>query len=268
MLRRVVKTLILAAALLLIVSIAYGYYECGCIVTRVYHVESSLVNNTIVIMQLSDTHFPHKTPSLNKILSVEEEFKPNITVLTGDYLSNPSGYRELLETLEKLVLVEGSGRVYGVLGNWDFGLKKSYVYRAFAESGATLLVNNYTILRIGPTTITLIGLDDALHGHPDLNVSLAGCGFKILLAHEPELALEAFKKGFRGLAFTGHCHGGQIRILGHPLVTPKMCIPGMLDGLYRVRGGYLVVNAGLGNTYVPVRIGVKPEIVVLYIEPK
>ncbi len=266
--RRILKITIITVALLFSFIIAYGYYEASCLVVRIYHVESSCVNNTIVLMQLSDTHYPHKTPSLEKIIVVERRFKPNLTLLTGDYLANPSGYEKLKKLLEAIVSLEGSDRVYGVLGNWDFGLKKNIVYKAFMKTHANLLINNYSIIRIGDTIVTIVGLDDALHGHPNITVALAGYGLRILLAHEPELAMEAFNKGFKGVALTGHCHGGQVRILGHPLVTPKMCIPGVLDGLYRVRGGYLIVNAGLGNTYAPLRIGVKPEVVVLYIEPR
>jgi predicted MPP superfamily phosphohydrolase len=80
----------------------------------------------------------------------------------------------------------------------------------------------------------------------------------ILLAHEPDI----FPKVPHGVSITlsGHTHGGQVRVFGYSPVVPSR---------YRNRYAYghvveddrnLIVSGGLGFSILPVRFGVRPEI--------
>ena len=66
------------------------------------------------------------------------------------------------------------------------------------------------------------------------------------------------------LTLSGHTHAGQIAL---PLVGRWVNMAALAArytrGLYRLGKSQLYVNAGLGITGLPVRLGARPEIVVL-----
>lgn len=82
----------------------------------------------------------------------------------------------------------------------------------------------------------------------------------ILLAHEPDIFPRVPARV--ALTLSGHTHGGQIRL---PLIWPAF-----VPSEYGARFAYghvveedrhLIVSGGLGTSFVPVRLGVPPEIV-------
>ena len=86
----------------------------------------------------------------------------------------------------------------------------------------------------------------------------------IALAHEPDYFRRLPAR--IGLLLAGHTHGGQIRIAGHPRLLPQY--ERWRRGLYRNdQGQQLLVSAGLGTTFVPLRIGVPPEILLIDLQP-
>ena len=59
---------------------------------------------------------------------------------------------------------------------------------------------------------------------------------------------------------SGHTHGGQIRIAG---LSPAAIAYKEYDGMYFEKSGRaLFVTTGIGG-FVPFRLGVKPEVVVI-----
>lgn len=85
-------------------------------------------------------------------------------------------------------------------------------------------------------------------------------GYKILLCHHPEYYPE-LKKYDIDLFLAGHCHGGQIRILGRGLFGPGQgFFPRYHHGFY---DGRLVVSSGCSNTTIIPRLGNPREVVFL-----
>jgi predicted MPP superfamily phosphohydrolase len=62
------------------------------------------------------------------------------------------------------------------------------------------------------------------------------------------------------LTLSGQTHGGQIRLFGHPLVTPSRLGERYTYGHVVEEGRDLIVSGGLGCSIAPIRIGVPPEI--------
>lgn len=87
-------------------------------------------------------------------------------------------------------------------------------------------------------------------------------GYKVLLCHHPEYYDPYLKARDIDLIFSGHAHGGQMRLFGHGLYAPGQgWVPKYTRGVY---DGRLVVSAGLANTASPVpRIFNPTEIVYL-----
>jgi predicted MPP superfamily phosphohydrolase len=66
-----------------------------------------------------------------------------------------------------------------------------------------------------------------------------------------------------GLLLTGHTHGGQIRFPWLPALTTntRQRFPNPY-GLQRLNGTLVYLHPGLGNI-IPLRFGVRPEVVCL-----
>ena len=80
----------------------------------------------------------------------------------------------------------------------------------------------------------------------------------ILLAHEPDVAHRVSSRV--ALQLSGHTHGGQVRLLGWSPVAPS----GQLLSYGHIRMNCdVVVSGGLGCSFVPFRLGVPPEIVLV-----
>lgn len=88
--------------------------------------------------------------------------------------------------------------------------------------------------------------------------------FNILLSHRPEL-FDIYKKMEVDLVFSGHAHGGQIRLpfLGGILSPDQGFFPKYAEGMITEKETSMVVSRGLGNSIFPFRIFNRPELVVV-----
>lgn len=82
----------------------------------------------------------------------------------------------------------------------------------------------------------------------------------ILMAHEPDIFI---KKPPVSLVISGHTHGGQIKLFGWTPHVPSAHGTRYAYGHIREEGRDLVVSAGVGNSGLPVRVGMPPEITVI-----
>lgn len=132
-----------------------------------------------------------------------------------------------------------------------------------SASGFTLLINRHVFIRRREEYLHIAGVDDVLHGKPDLVKALHGLKENdptLLLAHEPDFADAAARYKNVVLQLSGHSHGGQIRLpfIGH-LVVPPMARKYVM-GLYEVGASNMLLytNRGIGTTSFPVRLNCRP----------
>ena len=125
-----------------------------------------------------------------------------------------------------------------------------------------VLKNEWVTISRGDESLVIAGLDDAFTGKADLEATLAGrpASFTVLLSHYPRFFKRARALGV-DLTLSGHTHGGQ---LGIPWLADRWNIATWLGqrprGTFGGEGAFLHVNAGLGTTGPPLRVGVRPEI--------
>jgi hypothetical protein len=90
-------------------------------------------------------------------------------------------------------------------------------------------------------------------------------GAKVLVAHRSDEFLWARKRA--GLVLTGHTHCGQIVLPWYgPLQTGSDYGRRWVCGVHRDGASVLVVTAGLGTSYVPLRYGAPPDIWIITVE--
>lgn len=226
------------------------------------------------IVQLSDLH--NKSFGLNQVrlVSKVEKLKPDIIVITGDIVDarryDPEPALILVKQLQSLA------QVYYVNGNHESDVPTYPEFeQRMIQSGVRVLRNEREVLFDGQEKIAIIGIDDptfmATSGFVTRLNSLSDGfeGFKILLSHRPERFETYVDQGY-DLIFSGHAHGGQIRLpfFGGVIAPHQGFFPMYDAGEFEREGAKLIVNRGLGNSLFPQRIFNTPEIVLMILKHK
>lgn len=240
------------------------------------------------ILQLSDLHIgkPSNPSFFNKVLKKVADLKPDLILLTGDFIQNARVDNPTLLThfLKNLKAQHG---VYAVLGNHDYthylgGLPKVYspwkklLYRlagktkvpkgGFSTTGpaphpelldllqqcGVRLLRNEAVQPLPNLTLTGVGeywaMDCDARALPDTE------DFSLLLLHNPD-GYKLFKQP--DLTLSGHLHSGQVNLpFLRPLflLTEDNYVAGFYDKLY--------INRGLSGV-LPLRLNALPEITLI-----
>lgn len=221
----------------------------------------------IRVLHLTDTHFGYpdmRTRRLLGIVAQANALKPDLIVLTGDYmggklLDKPRSWLE--EALPPLSGLKAPLGVYAVLGNHD---QPQWTPRIMAQLvWPKLLLNAH--VDVGP--IVVAGVNSVVH-HADIDRAFKGVppGKPVLLLrHEGDyMAYTRQRPANPVLVLGGHTHGGQVVLplvgsLGHRVTGKPRCN----RGLCTVNGWRLFVSSGIGTSLLPIRYGVPPEMVMI-----
>jgi uncharacterized protein len=218
------------------------------------------------ITQLTDIHHSRilGISEVQRVVSLAQQTKPDMFVLTGDYSTSYRRYIEpCAEALSALSAPEG---VWAVLGNHDHYTDPELTTRALERNHIAVLNNAHTTLRRGSDSLQLSGIDDWTWNATDWARAFSGLNAKtptILLSHQPGV-LDLAQTSDVSLIISGHTHGGQ---LNFPLLgAPARHFTNDLKyarGLFRRNETQLYVSSGTGVIGLPLRFGVRPEIAVL-----
>jgi hypothetical protein len=217
------------------------------------------------ILHLSDFHIDGTDGLAEALAESLRELRPDLCVFTGDYRFDDRGsceavYPRMRTVVESIHAREG---VIGILGNHD----PADAVAELDAMGVRMLVNDAAKIRRGGASIWIIGLDDNFdYQTHDLDGALASVpeeGFKVLLAHAPELFREAARNGI-DLYLAGHTHGGQIRVpLLGALKHNAKCPPAYAYGQWRHGRVQGYTSGGVGCSSLPIRFNCPPELVML-----
>lgn len=214
------------------------------------------------IVQLSDLHlypFTHLA-FIREAAELANSLKPDLIVLTGDFVSHEAGaVYDLEPVLGRLNARDG---VFATLGNHDHWSNANVVRAGLRKAGLSVLHNRSVPLGGGKAWLT--GLDDGWVGRADLEAAVEqapGDAPIVLLQHEPDLIDTYIGNPRVALQLSGHTHGGQIR-LRQPRRAYTLPFLGRKydQGLYRVGDAWLYTNRGIGTTIVPIRVNCPAEV--------
>ncbi len=224
------------------------------------------------IVQISD---PHLGPfmSVRRLRQIAHNAvakKPDLVLLTGDFLtmesqSDPELLRVAFEPLAAM-----TGRVLACHGNHDQEAPKT-VRTALEANGIALLVDDATVVETGAGRVHVVGMDFSWRDRAenmkrvcDSHPRLPGTT-RIVMLHDPG-AFKHLPEGEADLVLSGHTHGGQIGLvsLGFSWTVLRLFGITLPDHGFWARGrDRMYVHRGTGHYGFPLRIGVPSEESVL-----
>ncbi len=221
------------------------------------------------IVQLSDVHLgPYMHPPfLRWVVRTVMSLSPDLIAFTGDMVSrNQDADPAKARVFKSLRAPLG---VWGVLGNHDHWMNPDLAH-AFIEryTPIRILRNASATIPVGNSVLHVVGVDDAWVGADDAKRAFRDVpedDVRLVLMHEPD-AVQWLPMTPRTLQLSGHTHGGQVRLpLIGAILLPYLGRKYDL-GLFRVRGGWLYVNRGLGVISPPLRLNCRPEVTLFVLE--
>lgn len=224
------------------------------------------------VLHLSDIHINKLKVSPEKIRHAISSEKPDVVILSGDYIEEE---KDIPEFLRFLAYIKGDSRMCMCLGNHDYeafiddekGLSR--YMKDIETTGVELLHNKSVCIEKNSKKYNITGIADIRYKHQDIEKALASCCpdafMNIAFSHNPDLVLQLPRNKVDYL-LCGHFHGGQIwapfNLEFKLLRREKLCKMGIQKGLHKVNGINLYINRGLGNVVVPLRFMSRPEIAI------
>lgn len=220
------------------------------------------------IVHLSDIHHSPFTSldHINRAIKVTNRLKPELVLLTGDYVSHDRNY--IPAVAKALGELRSEFGTYACLGNHDHWTDAGEVTAQFGRHGIDVLINRGFRLEAGVASFWLCGVDDYMVGKTDLKSALHGSfpdEMKLLLAHNPVLVRQAARRGV-DLVLSGHTHGGQVKLRqDENRILPKRRLSA---GLHRRKETQIYITRGIGTVVVPFRYQCPPEISLIELRTK
>lgn len=230
------------------------------------------------LVQISDLHAGsfHSSEPMEEAVRIINHLKADLVAVTGDFVNYH--YDEYPIIAESISKIQSKYGIYGCLGNHDHFMKKSSVgelRKMISQSGINLLDNYGIVVETSQGPLQIAGVDNTGYGQyfADFDKTINGLSNdipKILLCHDPTNWDKSIRNKMKvDLMLSGHTHGGQagIDLVGN-FITPAMFVYEQYAGLYQDKDQYLYINRGLGNSGIPIRVGVPPEITLITLRSK
>lgn len=218
----------------------------------------------VKIVHLSDLHKRTFGLHNSRLCGKVRAEKPDFIIFSGDLVSrSETDFSNAEMTLKELCSI---APVYMIYGNHEQSIDGENVERLesmLARNSEILLRNGHAEVKIGNRELKIFGLLDNYNIYKkndsyrdldsvnaeDVEERLGHCpeGEVLLIAHNPFFG-EAYAKWGAKYTFSGHVHGGTIRIFGIALLSPeRKFFPKNSKGVYLIGSMKLLVSAGLGK---------------------
>lgn len=249
-----------------VVTCAVGMYNALC-APRVVDVNLNFpITKPLRMVLLSDIHVDAVKGEqyVQGIVDQTLALRPDIIVITGDFVDG--SVQQRYASVQPLSRLRAPLGVYAVPGNHEYYSGYDAWLPALRRLGMHVLNNEHAVL--DEYGVVLAGVTDPAarafnSEQPDIGKALRGAPKDkpvILLAHRPEIAVDAEKNG-AALQLSGHTHGGMVLGL-HRLV--ELFNNGFSFGLYQRGNLRVYVSPGTSLwTTMPLRLGIPSEITVI-----
>lgn len=271
---------IIATIIIIISLIFYVHYENTALKVSKYEVTSERISsefNDFKIIQISDFHNVRNKKLTNSIVKNIEDEKPDIIVLTGDIVDPDHSHMEA--PIEFIQRINDIAPIYYINGNHESLLEDYALTRKeLIDNGVIVLDNDKSVIERNGSKINILGIADPYMAHnkklkdkdiirTEINSLIYDdSNYTILLSHRPE-AFKLYSEYNIDLVFTGHAHGGQVRLpfIGGLYAPHQGVFPKYTSGTFTKNNTTMVVSRGIGNSF-PIRINNRPDLVVVTVK--
>jgi len=194
---------------------------------------------------------------------VVKSIQPDLLLLAGDYISRPESLPILRRCLRDLSHQHPVMGIHAILGNHD-EVDADGVRAVLQEFGIHVLEDEAcTLVHPNGRSIRLAGTSWPWCGSESLRKCMSEGAVDIVLTHTPDNAAELANAGASWI-LAGHTHGGQVALpLLGGVFSPSRFGGRWIYGHHVIGHSHLVVTSGVGCTFMPLRMLVHPEIVLL-----
>jgi predicted MPP superfamily phosphohydrolase len=216
------------------------------------------------VLQISDPHLDALPDMAERLSTLLSAVSVDLCVLTGDYRFRVHGpFDRVRDAFDRVLpAIDAADGTIAILGNHD----TVEMIPMFEKRGVRVIVNQTISLSRGDALLQITGVDDAYYYYTEDAVTAlhnAPGGFRIALAHSPDLAARAAEAGV-DLYLTGHTHGGQVCLPGGwPMFTHSLADKRFTAGLWRHGRMTGYTSRGAGVSGLPVRYNCRGELTVI-----
>lgn len=251
-----------------------GWYFAHHVSRTAYTLETDKQVGNLRIVQIADSHIGNTFSGegfLKHVQAIQSE-RPDIVVVTGDYVDDDTSKEDMVAACEALGTLETTYGVYYAFGNHDKGYYAPE-YRGYSGDDliAELEKNHVSVLQDETVLLgegfCLIGRQDRSEGRQggrasmeELMEGLGGEKYAIVLDHQPH-DYDAQAAAGADLVLSGHTHGGQLFPFNH--MGEWLGLDDKTYGLEQRGGTNFIVTSGISNWAVQFKTGCKAEYVVV-----
>jgi uncharacterized protein len=228
-------------------------------------------NNSFRIVAVSDIHLGSiiRKRSMRHLSAMIKKEKPDIVLLLGDVIDGSIGPVIRGDLLSYLSLPELQLGVYAITGNHEYIGNPEKTIPYIESKGIPVLKDE--VIKLGNGVQIAGRLDRSSvtgngKGRQSLDTLLSGADITepiIVLDHQP-YGLKDLSKYSIDLQLSGHTHNGQM----WPLNSITNAIFELSYGYKKFNSTHVIVSSGFGIWGPRVRIGTRPEILVIDIKSK
>ena len=248
-----------------------------------YQITSEKVSDNIRIIELSDLHNSEYGKNNSKLIAKIKSLHPDLIVYAGDMMNEQdNNYSVMFDLSDKLSEI---APIYACYGNNELD-QQLFFDKTFKdqlkEHHINLLSNEAKDVEVKNSVLQLVAISDNVdqfdvetnNAKKFINSIEPTDNCRICLTHYPELFNEKLLNKNIDIAFTGHAHGGHVRLpyVGGLFSPGEGFLPKFTAGVVEAEDGtQVVVSRGLGNSSeatgikgveIP-RINNQPELVVV-----
>ena len=270
-------TILIILLLLLAVLVGWIVWDNNRITVTEYTIKDNEIPESFSgyrIVQISDLHNAEFGSENELLLNNIRLLQPDIIVLTGDLID--SYHTDVDISLAFVRQAVQIAPTYYVFGNHEVRIPDAYRrLKAGMEDAGVVILEESILLKRDSEVLTLVGVPDPSALGVDSQAYTKAIDslleerisdrshYSVLLCHRPEV-FDAFVENGVDLVFTGHTHGGQIRLplIGAVFAPDQGLFPAYDAGIFTKEDTTMIISRGLGNSSFPFRVDCPPEIVV------
>lgn len=286
--------ILLGLVVIAAVCLLRSAYERNCLTTTEYTFFSDKLSPEFdgkKLVFLTDLHNKEFGKKNRRLLAAVDGVNPDIVLIGGDTVMARGQEDCPLDITLKLTsaLAEKYPVYYGY-GNHELRLKTLPVYKEkypiflerLRDAGVRILDDASVSFHGSEGSLTLTGLTLTKEAYPRFSKKALSTEYitsrvgtvlekdvRILMAHNP-LYQQEYADWGADVTLSGHYHGGTIilPLLGGVMSPDYHLFPRIYRGRYEMKEKIMLVSGGLGTHSINIRLGNKPELVVLTLKRK